>query len=67
MPFTAALSKASRTARAVEEACAHVRAALAGSPDLACVFFSPPPPESAAEISSGVTVLGAPVLIGCVG
>src|SRR5437764_173488 len=67
MPFIAALSRASRTARAVEEACAEVRGALAGPPDLACVFFSPHHLEAAAEISSRVEVLGARVLIGCVG
>jgi small ligand-binding sensory domain FIST len=67
MPFAAALSKASRTARAVEEACAQVREKLSGIPDLACVFFSPHHLESTAEISNRVQVLGARTLIGCVG
>jgi small ligand-binding sensory domain FIST len=67
MPFVSALSKAPRTARAVEEACANVRSALTGPPDLACVFFSPHHLEAAAEISNRMQVLQARALIGCVG
>jgi len=67
MPFAAALSSASRAARAVEETCAEIRSVIPAAPDLACVFFTPHHLEAAAEISSRLEALGAGALIGCVG
>jgi small ligand-binding sensory domain FIST len=41
MPFAAALSTLSQTARALDEVCGEVQASLPRTPDLALVFFSP--------------------------
>src|SRR5579871_4922805 len=67
MPFTAALTTAAATARAVEEACALAAAHDAGTPDLAVVFFSAGHAPAAGEIAEAIRRRLAPrCLLGCV-
>ncbi len=67
MPFAAALTTATPTARAVEEACAQVAAQNVGTPDLAVVFFSAHHAPAAEEIAESVRRrLGPRCLLGCV-
>jgi small ligand-binding sensory domain FIST len=67
MPFSAALSTASGTGRALQEACALAGAGFAGPADLACVFFSPHHLPAVPEISSAMQDLKPRALMGCVG
>jgi small ligand-binding sensory domain FIST len=67
MPFAAALSTATRTSRAIDEACSLARAKLPQPPDVACVFFSPHHVEAVPEISMAIQDLKARAVIGCVG
>jgi small ligand-binding sensory domain FIST len=67
MPFHAALSTSTQTARAVEESCAAIRAAITGPPDLVCVFFAPHHLEFVREIGGIFDALQPRALIGCVG
>jgi small ligand-binding sensory domain FIST len=67
MPFAAALTTATPTARAVEEACALAAAHDVGTPDLAVVFFSAEHAPAAEEIAAGIGQRLAPrCLLGCV-
>jgi small ligand-binding sensory domain FIST len=67
MPFAAALSTASNTARALEEVCASA-GPLDGAPDLAIVFFSPHHAGAADTLAHGLQERLRPrCLIGCVG
>ncbi len=66
MPFTAALSTAPNTERALDDVCAEARKTFADSPDLAVVFFSP---HHQADAIAGFLQqrLGPRCLLGCVG
>src|SRR5947209_8454125 len=68
MPFAAALSTATPTARALHEVCGQLRERLPAAPDLAVAFFSPHHSDSAAVIARTLHErLGPRALIGCVG
>jgi small ligand-binding sensory domain FIST len=68
MPFAAALSILSDTARALDEVCTQALQQLPGPPDLAVVFFSPHHSDAAAEISRITHErLRARSLLGCIG
>jgi small ligand-binding sensory domain FIST len=69
MPFAAALSLASDTARAVDEVAAEALQRLGGRPDLAVVFFSPHHADDADSLAATLQERLAPraPLLGCVG
>jgi small ligand-binding sensory domain FIST len=68
MPFTAALSTARETNRAIDEVCTRALADLGGAPNLALVFFSPHHVEEADTITARARQhLGAGCLLGCTG
>jgi small ligand-binding sensory domain FIST len=68
MSFSAALSKAGQTSRAVEEACSLARQELGGTPDLAVVFFSMHHADAAESIAETVRRKSAArCLLGCSG
>ena len=68
MPFAAALSTATDTSRAVEDACARARAQFADAPDLALVFLSPHHADEAEAVVAGVRERLSPrCLLGCTG
>ena len=67
MPFTAALSTAADTTRAVDEACTNLGADLAGPADLAMCFFSVHHLDAVADLARGLRERLAPrCLLGCV-
>jgi small ligand-binding sensory domain FIST len=66
MPFTAVLSTAAQTARALEEVCGRAREQLPGEVHLALVFFSPHHARAAAPIAEALRLRLAPrCLLGC--
>ncbi|HEX5444189.1 MAG TPA: FIST N-terminal domain-containing protein [Pirellulales bacterium] len=66
--FAAALSTAANTADAVNEVCHRAGDALASTPSLAMVFFSPHHAEHAALIAEAISGgLAAECLLGCTG
>jgi small ligand-binding sensory domain FIST len=68
MPFAAALSIATTTARALDEVCSTAGQQLQRTPDLAIVFFSPRHAEQAETVAASVTRQLQPrCLFGCVG
>jgi small ligand-binding sensory domain FIST len=68
MPFAAALSTASDTARALDEVCTQTLPPLGGAPDLALVFFAPHHADAAETITATLRQRLTPrVLLGCVG
>lgn len=68
MPFAAALSQAPQAVRAVSEVCRQLQSQLAGSPQLALVFFSQHHLAAAANLADGIQAALQPgCLIGCVG
>jgi small ligand-binding sensory domain FIST len=68
MPFAAALSIATTTARALDEVCSSAGQQLNRTPDLAIAFFSPRHAEQAETVAASITRQLQPrCLIGCVG
>jgi small ligand-binding sensory domain FIST len=68
MPFAAALSVVADTDPALDAVCRSALEPLAGTPDLALVFFSPHHAAKADTIASTLSErLGAKCLLGCVG
>lgn len=68
MPFAAALSTASETSRAMDEACRQALEQFQGQPDLALVFFSPHHVEGAEQIAALARERLSPrCLLGCSG
>ena len=68
MPFAAALSTATPTARALDEVCTQLRDRQPAGPDLAVAFFSPHHSDSATVIARTLHDRLSPrALIGCVG
>jgi small ligand-binding sensory domain FIST len=66
MPFAAALSQASDTARALDEVCTQALARIQATPELALVFFSPHHSDNAETIAATLNQrLGSPRLLGC--
>lgn len=68
MPFAAALSTATTTARALDEVCAAAGQQLKQAPDLAIAFFAPRHAEQAETVAASIQRQLKPrCLIGCVG
>ena len=68
MSFAAALSVLSETHQAIHEACSQALDRLGSQPDLAFMFFSPHPMESAERIAATVRgMIGTGSLLGCPG
>jgi small ligand-binding sensory domain FIST len=68
MPFSAALSTARETTRALDEICKRALTELQGTPDLAFVFFSAHHSEEAETLAaSALQRLGVRCLLGCTG
>jgi small ligand-binding sensory domain FIST len=68
MPFAAALSIATTTARALDEVCSSAGQQLNRTPDLAIAFFSPRHAEQAETVAASITRQLQPrCLFGCVG
>lgn len=68
MPFSAALSTAPQTSRALDDVCSAAQRQLTASPDLAVVFFSPHHAAQADAIARGISTRLKPRgLIGCIG
>jgi small ligand-binding sensory domain FIST len=68
MPFSAALSTARESTRALDEICKRALGELQGAPDLAFLFFSPHHAAEAATLAASAQArLGARCLLGCSG
>jgi small ligand-binding sensory domain FIST len=68
MPFAAALSTATTTAKALDDVCSQATRQLNQTPDLAFVFFSPRHAEQAEKVAASLNRQLRPrCLIGCVG